>query len=189
MPYNPYAKAPKGETAAQRKVRQRKFYTFQRQYAEDTGDKSTVNKIYGKLGRKAPKTGDPGQVDKAILGDVALGAIPFGAAFRGAKLLERGGKAVADEVGSALAKRGGSKIAAKGTAILRRRAANSGPRIVGKAAVERASLPGKKALPSGTKPLAKRASAQVSTKAKAAKSAPRAAAGAIGATRGKKARK
>lgn len=55
MPKNPYSKAKKGETAAQRKERQKNYYHYQRKDAEarsdtDAGAADTARKIHAKLG-------------------------------------------------------------------------------------------------------------------------------------------
>ena len=90
--YNPYAKAPKNESAAARKTREQKMYHFQRVHAEETGDQATVNKIYGKLGKKSlvgARKGDTSlNVDSDTTDKKVLGAVPL---IAGARVGLRGG--------------------------------------------------------------------------------------------------
>lgn len=84
--YNPYGKAAKNETAAQKKARQKKFYTFQREHAEETGDQKTVDKIYGKLGKKSRNVDADSVNKKALAYGPALaagGALGIGRALAG----------------------------------------------------------------------------------------------------------
>jgi len=52
---NPYAKAPKGETAEQHRIRENAYYQWQRTNAEASGDQNMVNQIYTKRGEVAPE--------------------------------------------------------------------------------------------------------------------------------------
>jgi len=109
---NPYRKAPKGETADARKQRQTKYYSYQREQAQERGDQARVNKIYGKLGKKAPNV-DTERGNKAI-----LAAAPF--AGMGALGLSRlfgsgAARAAGGAVGGAL-----SKVGSKGSAVAKR---------------------------------------------------------------------
>lgn len=104
--YNPYGKAKKGESKSAASERKKKYYSFQREHAEETGDQATVDKIYGKLGKKSHSV-DANKVDK-----MALATLPFGAAGIGRAMMGRGAQA-----GTSLALRaasGGGKMATQG---------------------------------------------------------------------------
>ena len=87
--YNPYGKAKKGESKSAASERKKKYYSFQREHAEETGDQATVDKIYGKLGKKSHSV-DANKVDK-----MALATLPFGAAGIGRAMMGRAGGDVA----------------------------------------------------------------------------------------------
>lgn len=75
---NPYGKAKKGETASQREARKKKYYTFQREDAQERGDQKTVDKIYGKMGKKRTRGASPGgpNVDADLVNKIALAVVP-----------------------------------------------------------------------------------------------------------------
>lgn len=91
-----YAKPKPGESASQKAARQKKYYSAQRESAQERGDQGTVNKIYGKLGRQAPNV-DTERGNKAIL--AAVPAVAGG----GVGLSRILGTVAAREAGSALA--------------------------------------------------------------------------------------
>lgn len=92
--YNPYGKAKKGESKQARAKRQKSYYSYQREHAEETGDQSTVDRIYAKLGQSSHNV-NANQTDQ-----MALGAVPAMAGLPG--LI----RAIAPMLG-ALAARGG----------------------------------------------------------------------------------
>jgi hypothetical protein len=105
-----YSKAKPGESASDKAARQKKYYTAQRESAQERGDQGTVDKIYGKLGKKAPNV-DADRGNKAIL--AAAPALASG----GAGLARLLGRRAAGAAGSALAT-GASKLASKaGSAV------------------------------------------------------------------------
>lgn len=162
MAYNPYGKAPKGETAAGKAARQKKFYRFQRTDAQETGDQATTDKIYKKLGKKSPSV-DASAVDKGILGGVAstfgLGGLgrlgkfagAAGKAMRGARAAKSIGRAV-DDYSPSMAKP--KALPGRGQGAQKALSGGKGPKMA--EGEKPMTMGGKKAPGSQNKPIYKR---------------------------------
>jgi hypothetical protein len=104
-----YAKPKPGESASDKTARQKKYYSSQRESAQERGDQGTVDKIYGKLGKKAPNV-DSDRGNKALLAGIPA------AATGGLGLARMLGTGAAKAAGSALVA-GGSKLASKAGSV------------------------------------------------------------------------
>jgi hypothetical protein len=91
-------KRKKGESESRYKER---YYSAQREHAEETGDQATVDKIYAKAGKKSHSV-DSNATDKIALGTVAT----LAGGGRGRAAVD-----AAESVGGDLAKRAGSGLA------------------------------------------------------------------------------
>jgi hypothetical protein len=89
--------APKRKAGESEGSYKKRFYSMQREHAEETGDQATTDKIYKKLGRKSHSV-DADAVNKGILGAVAgsAGIGKLGSAARGAKVGKALGAGVQD---------------------------------------------------------------------------------------------
>lgn len=135
MADNPYGKAKKGENASQKEARQKKFYSYQREHAEETGDQATTDKIYKKLGKKSHSV-DADAVNKGILGGVAS-TFGLGGLGRFGKVAGAAGKAMRGMRAARTVGRGAQEYEPK---MARRLGTSSGPK------------PGQKALTGGKGP-------------------------------------
>jgi hypothetical protein len=108
--------APRRKAGEARGAYLKRFYSAQRENAEETGDQATVNKIYGKLGRKSlvgARRGDNSlDVDANKTDKMALAAVPAIAAGGrlGLGMMARGGARAAASEGAT----GARAIASKG---------------------------------------------------------------------------
>jgi hypothetical protein len=159
-----FSKAPKGESASDRTARQKKFYTQQRVRAEETGDQATVDKIYGKLGKKSHSV-DADAVNKDILGGVAStmglrGLGKIGSAMKGASLAGKASKSLGEgrkALGAQKALTGGGRSASSVKKMhMKALTGGKGPSKVGKEPIVSS---GGKAPGSQNKPIYRRGTA------------------------------
>lgn len=92
--------APKRKAGESEGSYKKRFYSMQREHAEETGDQATTDKIYKKLGRKSHSV-DADAVNKGILGAVA-GSAGIGKLGGLARLGKLGSAAREAKVGKAL---------------------------------------------------------------------------------------
>jgi hypothetical protein len=178
--YNPYGKAKKGESSSEKSDRQKKYYSFQRKHAEETGDQKTVDKIYGKMG-KPSRNVDADAVNKEIIGQVANPFNRLKLAGRAFQYLGRARPVAKALTGGTMRK---AKIVQEALPQSRRAltgareagaASKAAPRAAGSAS-KAAAKPASLAAGSASKAAAKPASLAAGSASKAAsKAAPRAA--------------